>query len=143
MNASLTWWGISIAVMNHAVAGSSLVSQSTMTRAIPVFVAIMVWLIRVLIIGTFSMSGDRIFSMDARPARRPSSQAARAPAALRPEASPARPRLQSFFQALLPDDEDEPDESAPVSSESQRSEPSYHPIGMAARNRETHGKLHR
>ena len=120
MNASLTWWGISVAVMNHAVAGSSLVSQSTMTKAIPVFVAIMVWLIRVLIIGTFSMSGDRIFSMDTRAARHSSSQAARAPSRLRPEGSPARPSPQSFFRTLLPDDEDEPDESAPASP-SQRS----------------------
>jgi hypothetical protein len=143
MNASLTWWGISIAVMNHAVAGSSLVSQSTMTKAIPVFVAIMVWLIRVLIIGTFSMSGDRIFSMDARAARHPSSQAARAPSTPRPAPSQARLNPQSFFRTLLPDDEDEPDEPIPTPSTSQRSEPSYHPIGMGSRSRDPHGDTRR
>jgi hypothetical protein len=143
MNACLTWWGISVAVMNHAVAGSSLVSQSTMTKAIPVFVAVMVWLIRVLIIGTFSMSGDRIFSMDALPSRRSASQATRSPASFHPSGPSARSRPQSFFRNLLPDDDDEPDESPPAPSESQRSEPSYHPIGMAARNRDPHGDTRR
>ncbi len=36
----------------------------TLTKVVPVFVAIMVWLIRVLIIGTFSLAGDRLFSQD-------------------------------------------------------------------------------
>ncbi len=62
-NATLTWWGVSVAIVNHSSAGSgTLVSASTMTRSIPVFVAVMVWLIRVLIIGTFSMAGDRLFT---------------------------------------------------------------------------------
>jgi hypothetical protein len=143
MNACLTWWGISVAVMNHEIAGSSLVSNATMTKAIPVFIAIMVWLIRVLIIGTFSMAGDQLFSMDARPRMRSSSQGIRSPSSLRPASSSARPRAQSFFQALLPDDEDEPDESAPNPSTSQRSEPSYHPIGMGSRNHDPHGDTHR
>jgi len=33
-----------------------------LTKAVPIFVAIMVWLIRVLIIGTFSIAGDNLFS---------------------------------------------------------------------------------
>jgi len=84
MNAGLTWWGISVAVMSHSVIGSSLVSQATMTKAIPVFVAVMVWLIRVLIIGTFSMTGERLFSMGTRPGPRTYSRETRSPSAIRP-----------------------------------------------------------
>ena len=100
MNAMLTWWGVSIAIINHSSLGAgSVVSTVTLTKVVPVFVAIMVWLIRVLIIGTFSLAGDRLFSQDsqyyrnnsARPAPRPQTQANRSPATLRPASSLPRP----------------------------------------------------
>ena len=100
MNAMLTWWGVSVAIINHSSLGAgSVVSNATMTKAVPVFVAIMVWLIRVLIIGTFSLAGDRLFSQDNRrpssTARRPTSyrqpQTSRAPASLQPASSLPRP----------------------------------------------------
>ena len=56
MNAMLTWWGISIAILNHP----SLGAGPDMLRIIPIVVAVLAWLIRILIIGTFSISGDRI-----------------------------------------------------------------------------------
>jgi len=62
-NAALTWWGVSIAILNQANTGDiSLVGGTTLTTVVPVFVAAMVWLIRVLIIGTFSAAGDRLFT---------------------------------------------------------------------------------
>lgn len=68
MNATLTWWGVSIAILNHSSMGAgSVVSNATLTKAVPVFVAIMVWLIRVLIIGTFSLAGERLFTQESRP----------------------------------------------------------------------------
>jgi hypothetical protein len=63
-NASLTWWGVSVAIVNHSSAtGSAVVSNATLIKVVPIFVAVMVWLIRVLIIGTFSISGDNLFTM--------------------------------------------------------------------------------
>jgi len=62
MNAMLTWWGVTIAVLNHQTLGNAIVARDTLLRVVPVFVAVLVWLIRVLIIGTFSVSGDRLFS---------------------------------------------------------------------------------
>jgi len=62
MNALLTWWGVSIAIANNETLGSSVVGRETLLAIVPVFVAVMVWLIRVLIIGTLSMSGDRLFN---------------------------------------------------------------------------------
>ena len=64
MNAMLTWWGVSIAIANNGHVGSAVVSSTTMTKIVPIFVAVMVWLIRVLIIGAFSIAGERLFSQD-------------------------------------------------------------------------------
>jgi len=97
MNAMLTWWGVSVAIINHSSLGAgSVVSNATLTKAVPIFVAIMVWLIRVLIIGTFSLAGDRLFSQDtsrprntARLSSRP--QTSRSTASLRPASSLQRP----------------------------------------------------
>jgi len=63
-NAMLTWWGVSVAIVNHASqSGGAIISNATMTKVVPIFVAAMILLIRVLIIGTFSIAGDRLFSM--------------------------------------------------------------------------------
>jgi len=89
MNAMLTWWGVSIAILNHASAGSAVVDQQMLLKTVPVFVAILVWLVRVLIIGTISTAGPRLFSQAetamqaAAPARRPR------PAAPTPRPAPA------------------------------------------------------
>ena len=99
MNAMLTWWGVSVAIINHSSLGAgAVISNATLTKAVPVFVAIMVWLIRVLIIGTFSLAGDRLFSQDrnrprnnARPTYRRQPQTNRSTASLRPASSLPRP----------------------------------------------------
>jgi hypothetical protein len=62
MNAMLTWWGVSLAILGHETLGNSVIERQTLLRVVPIFVAIMVWLIRVLIIGTFSIAGERLFS---------------------------------------------------------------------------------
>jgi hypothetical protein len=67
MNAILTWWGVSMAVANHPVASSqTVVDQSTLTKIVPVFVAIMVWVIRILIIGSLSYAGDHFFAAESK-----------------------------------------------------------------------------
>lgn len=62
MNAMLTWWGVSIAILNHQTLGNAVVERETLLKIVPIFVAVMVWLSRVLIIGTISVAGDRLFS---------------------------------------------------------------------------------
>jgi len=120
MNAMLTWWGVSIAVLNHSPEGSALVSQATMTKTIPIFVALMVWLTRVLIIGTFSVAGENIFSLaDGRSRSRPIP---------RPATTSTRKPVPNFVRPA----------SKPLSAvsnlRSSRVEPSYHPIGMSAQS---------
>ncbi len=119
MNAILTWWGVSVAILNHQAAGSALIGQAALTKAVPVFVAVMVWLIRVLIIGTISIAGERIFSMTESRAGsyyRPA-QSERPAAA----STPFRPAPKPSYGG-----------TRPVT----RPEPSYHPVGMAAQGRD-------
>jgi hypothetical protein len=132
MNAMLTWWGVSVAIISHSSMGAgAVVSNATLTKAVPVFVAIMVWLIRVLIIGTFSLAGDRLFSQDdrrprstARPASRP--QVSRATAALRPASS--LPRPANTYSRPVP---------KPQATYS-RPEPTYQNMSFIGRNQNDH-----
>ena len=135
MNACLTWWGVSVAVINHTPEGSTLVSQATMTKAIPVFVAIMVWLIRVLIIGTFSMAGERIFSVGTRSSSRPFSQTIRSTTMAHPPITAMRPESQSHDRSQ--------ERPAPPISPTARGEPTYHPLGASARNNNSGGNIRR
>ncbi|MGA7193780.1 MAG: hypothetical protein WBW94_09125 [Anaerolineales bacterium] len=123
-NATLTWWGVSVAIMNHTSQGSALIGEALLTKAVPVFVAVMVWLIRVLVIGTFSIAGENIFTMaetqpsnykPIRPAFQPRTQSvAQTPTYIRPAPKPV-----PAFEA-----------NRPIASP----EPTYHPVGMSARS---------
>ena len=62
MNAVLTWWGVSMAISNHSIASRAMMDQKTITVVVPLFVSLMVWVIRILLIGSLSMAGERIFS---------------------------------------------------------------------------------
>jgi len=129
MNAALTWWGVSIALVNHQSLGGSVVAQDTLVRVVPIFVAVMVWLIRILIIGTFSVAGDRLFSQatltqhrQPRPAASLSTNPALNPArSLNTPASNFRP---------VPKLSTDADRSTGYT----RSEPTYHPVSMSAGN---------
>ena len=62
-NATLTWWGVSVAIaQNGSIQGTAAMSSETITKVVPIFVAAMVWLVRLLIIGTFSLAGERLFT---------------------------------------------------------------------------------
>ena len=65
MNAALTWWGVSIAIIQHGALGNGIVSREALLTFVPAFVAVLVWLIRVLIIGTLINTGQQIFDKPA------------------------------------------------------------------------------
>ena len=67
-NAALTWWGVSIAISSHSTLSASLVNTQSLTTAVPVLVAIMVWVIRILIIGSLSSALEKIGSPRRSPA---------------------------------------------------------------------------
>jgi len=135
-NATLTWWGVSVAIVNHSSLGTGAVlSATTMTKVVPIFVAVMVWLIRVLIIGTFSLAGDRLFTTDnaasyntRRPAAQPQPRAYNQPI-LRPASSLNRPVNAT---SLRPAPKPAAQQSSFVSPE-----PTYHPVPYGARTAES------
>lgn len=61
MNAMLTWWAVSLALLEHAQLGNEIIDRQELVTSVPVFVAILVWLMRVLMIGTFTLAGNRLF----------------------------------------------------------------------------------
>lgn len=54
MNALLTWWGVVLAIQSHSVMSTSVVDERFVTRTVPVFIALMVWTIRILLVGSLS-----------------------------------------------------------------------------------------
>ena len=126
MNAMLTWWGVSVAILNHQSLGNAVMSRETMLKVVPIFVALMVWLIRILIIGTFSVAGDRLFSQaESRSSyRRP--RPSIAPASTLPRPSITQPSFRPAPKSLEPE-----------RSSYSRPEPSYHPVSMSGTNRNT------
>ena len=62
MNAMLTWWSVSLALINHQGLGNEVLGREALLSAVPIFIAGLVWLIRVLLIGTLTLAGQRLFS---------------------------------------------------------------------------------
>ncbi len=58
-NAALTWWGVAVALTGHTIKSSAVINLDTLTRVVPIFVAILVWVIRILIIASLSASLER------------------------------------------------------------------------------------
>ncbi|MEO8357231.1 MAG: hypothetical protein ABI621_15090 [Chloroflexota bacterium] len=127
-NASLTWWGVSVAMLQHNAQGGVLLGQETMTRIVPIFVAAMVLLIRVLLINTLSIAGERIFTMadnrssQYKPSYRSDSEMFRTPNASYPRPAP---------------------KPAATVSRPSYNEPTYHPVGMNAQDRSENNSVRR
>ncbi|MBI3153565.1 MAG: hypothetical protein HYZ21_15635 [Chloroflexi bacterium] len=165
-NATLTWWGVSVAIVNNGnLQSSAVLSAATLTKAVPVFVAVMVWLVRLLIIGTFSLAGDRLFttaqthqsqSQYQKPqyqAPRPTYNAPQSRPASSYQAQPQRPAVnQPVNQPILrpasqisrPANSTTNFRPAPKPVSSQQSsfippEPTYHPVSYEARNNSENG----
>jgi len=133
MNAMLTWWGVSLAVLGHDTLGNAVVERTTLLRVVPIFVALLVWLIRVLIIGTFSVAGNLLFGQEelripnaARPQPRP--VAAQPSYASRPQ--PVRgsaPMPAASRPASMRSNSAQLD----LTYQSNRQEPTYHPLSAS------------
>ncbi len=124
MNATLTWWGVAVAISGHTALGSAIIGRETMLKVVPVFVAVMIWVIRILIIGTFSMAGDRLFSMaDSRASNR----------AAQSRFDAGRPVNQPLAANPRPFQKPQPQNTYQRST---RPEPTYQPVGMAAKPRD-------
>jgi len=60
MNALLTWWGVVLAIQSHPVVSAGVVGEGFVTSTVPVFIALMVWVIRILVVGSLSKKSNRL-----------------------------------------------------------------------------------
>lgn len=128
MNATLTWWGVSMALANHPLQSRAILDATTLTKGVPVFVAVMVWLIRILVIGSLSMASERTFT---QPEKRAPSQAS-AGRVLIPSPSPSLNRptasstsASSSFQPIRRQSSQAEHNGNRFSMSSNRAEPVY------------------
>ena len=102
--------------------------QEQLLRIVPIFVAVMVWLIRVLIIGTFSVAGDRLFSQsDRRLQTTPYNSPGVRTFGSANQATPSKSATSnptSFKPSPKPSPSGEPNYS--------HNEPTYHPLSLNA-----------
>jgi hypothetical protein len=128
MNAMLTWWGVSIAILSHKSLGNAVVAQPVLLKVVPVFVAILVWLIRILIIGTFSVAGDRMLN----PVRTAAPRRTTTPALPNNVSRniPVRPMTPVGSAGFRPAPKTN---SSAIDSGYTRPEPTYHPVVMGER----------
>lgn len=61
MNALMTWWAISLTLLDNNL-GNEILTREQILKYAPVFVAILVWLTRILFIGALSVTGEHFFA---------------------------------------------------------------------------------
>lgn len=122
VNAALTWWGVSIAITNHAMSSSAFINMNTLTRVVPIFVAVMVWIIRVLIIGSLSTALERLTHDRRQPAASNQRNTSTAPV----YHQPVRPTANAAMHSAA-----YPRQSTPAASYRNRTEPTYHNIAAS------------
>ncbi|MCP5095338.1 MAG: hypothetical protein GY943_07295 [Chloroflexi bacterium] len=62
MNAIMTWWAVSLTLLAHDF-GNEVLSRTQLLQFVPIFVATLVWLTRILFIGAFSVAGEHLFDL--------------------------------------------------------------------------------
>jgi hypothetical protein len=123
MNAALTWWGVSMAILNHPIQSTSILDNATIVRVVPIFVALMVWLIRIMAIGTVATAGENIFRSPRRTSASSGVSTHRSnfteeiPASARPVNRPLAPHMVSSMRPV--------DLQSKKTVESEK-EPTYH-----------------
>ena len=78
MNAVMTWWAVSVTLLNNDF-GNEVLSRQQLLRYVPIFVAVLVWLTRILFIGSLTIAGESLFGGSRRRTRAARSQGKRAP----------------------------------------------------------------
>ena len=59
MNAVMTWWAVSLTLLNHDL-GNEILSREQLLSIVPMFVAALVWLTRILFIGALAVAGESL-----------------------------------------------------------------------------------
>jgi len=104
-NSTLTWWAVSVSLLSHDF-GNEVLSRATLLRYVPIFVAMLVWLTRILFIGALSATGEDLFDRSRKnnrrglPSEAPLAKANRQTTV--PGPMPAQPVRESGRNAIAP-----------------------------------------
>ena len=137
-NAALTWWGVSMAIMGHSIGSPEVISATTLIKVVPIFVAVMVWVIRVLIISSLSTALERLTRDNRQTAnsiQRPLPQVRASYAANRPAAQPSVTRASASTGS--PVTARRPETQPAVRPQV---EPTYHPLSTSAYDSNTQNR---
>jgi len=93
MNALMTWWAVALTLLNHEF-GNEVLSREQLLHIVPVFVAVLVWLTRILFIGAFSVAGEHIFDISALRGQRTGTGARPSSVARQPRRGRPQPPVQ-------------------------------------------------
>ncbi len=137
MNAMMTWWAVSLTLLSHEF-GNEVLSREQLLQWVPLFVAVFVWLTRILFIGAMSVAGEYIFDFSELPLGKPATN--RVPKK-RPSA-PNRPLAQPTAQPMRA----RPMQRPPIQEPGQPMQPDNpqrRPTGVYARPRADHQQKNR
>ena len=121
MNAIMTWWAVSLTLLAHDF-GNEVLGREQLLRWVPFFIAVLVWLTRILFIGALSVAGDYVFDFS-----QPQTQGNRKAVESRPYPTASLPPTTQPMRA-------KPKRQAPARPSSAPSRP-RRPAGMAAKSR--------
>jgi hypothetical protein len=114
MNASLTWWGVSMAISNHSIQSAAIIDASKILQVVPLFVAILVWVIRVLVIGTIGSLGEQMLwgQQPSTANRSRSLRSSRQPVSAARQAQPHNNSSSARFSAPMAQEKRSPQEES-------------------------------
>lgn len=70
MDAVMTWYAVALTISARSV-GAGVISREAMLLYAPLFVALLVWLTRILLIGSIALTLDRLLHQSSRAYTRP------------------------------------------------------------------------
>lgn len=82
MNAMMTWYAVALTLVNRPLNTNEVLTRGQLELIVPIFVAVLVWLTRILFIGSLSMASEQFFAWEGQP--RPQAMAEPLPANARP-----------------------------------------------------------
>jgi hypothetical protein len=91
INAAMTWWAVTVALLGRPNLGNELVSRQDLVLYVPILVAGAVWMIRILLIGMLSLSGGKPAGRNQPPAVKKSLPMPSIPVRQTPSDSMVRP----------------------------------------------------
>ncbi|MDX1664542.1 MAG: hypothetical protein R3272_12170 [Candidatus Promineifilaceae bacterium] len=126
MNAVMTWWAVNLTLLNHEF-GNEVLSREQILEIVPPFVAVLVWLTRILFIGAFSITSVRLFE------DRATAYESAGWAAPRRQASPT-PRVLAADSSIAPG-------ARPVAAATSRATPTKRPVARRSPEQSGSGRV--